>query len=68
MIMNTPQHTLPINIPNLLNGLGVYSALMNKQETKMQKREIPHRKYANLTAISFFCSFSAPVLQFVCSL
>lgn len=38
MIMNTPQHTLAINIPNLLNGLGAYSALMSKQEPEMQQK------------------------------
>lgn len=38
MIMNIPQHTLAINVRNVLNGLGVYSALMSTQETEMQQK------------------------------
>lgn len=38
MIMNIPQHTLAINVSNVLNGLGVYSALMSTQETEMQQK------------------------------
>lgn len=38
MIINIPQHTLAINVCNIWNGLGIYSALMSTQETETQQK------------------------------